>query len=591
MKKILLILSTLALFLPSLVKGADATVSSDMHAFLTTANDAAARTELGVPATSHTHTESDITDLQSYLLDITGESLSDLSDVTITTIASGELLKWNGTAWVNNTLAEAGIQPLDSDLTTWAGITPSANLQTWLGTATLANLNTLMGTSIADGAHTTDTTLNLAGVETITGNWVNTANPWADNEVSDTLTIGASSTIADGALPFSAAGFSGNLATTDDTLQEVFDALDALSTGGGGNWTDSGTNGTYIRDGTTSTFFDLYRTYTDGSNNAYVRTYFDGDIFTIEVVENGTGAGTVDSVRITTRDGSFTFSNRLQLSGGQYLQLNGSYIEWLDANDPGAASTDRMKTWYEVDGGVNQWVARFKTGPEKVIAREGGFTAAGITASATQTQGQQALTNRTNEIATVATTNDVVTLPEASTWIGEWLVIINNGANTLQIFPASGDNLGAGVDTSTTLAAGRIARFIAYDSTNWKIGEVFTDSRTFTIGEPDIQQGISDDWRLMKFPAEKYPDGVTITSIHIDASAAYTSETFLFEHWDDASGSTQTTVESIACSAISTEDDGTLSDATIPADYFLMVNLDDTPEDVAYVSITVTFTY
>ena len=46
-----------------------------------------------------------------------------------------------------------------------------------------------------------DTTLDLAGVETITGNWVNTANPWADNEVSDTITVGASGSVDDGAIP------------------------------------------------------------------------------------------------------------------------------------------------------------------------------------------------------------------------------------------------------------------------------------------------------------------------------------------------------------------------------------------------------
>jgi len=34
-----------------------------------------------------------------------------------------------------------------------------------------------------------DTTLDLSGAETITGNWVNTANPWADNEVADDITI------------------------------------------------------------------------------------------------------------------------------------------------------------------------------------------------------------------------------------------------------------------------------------------------------------------------------------------------------------------------------------------------------------------
>jgi len=57
----------------------------------------------------HTHLEADITDLQAYLLDITAEPLSDLLDVTITTITTNEILKWNGTIWVNNTLAEAGI--------------------------------------------------------------------------------------------------------------------------------------------------------------------------------------------------------------------------------------------------------------------------------------------------------------------------------------------------------------------------------------------------------------------------------------------------------------------------------------------------
>lgn len=117
-----------------------------------------------------------------------------------------------------------------------------------------------------------------------------------------------------------------------------------------------------------------------------------------------------------------------------------------------------------------------------------------------------------------------------------------------------------------------------------------TVSETFTILEPDAVQGVSDDVVLKKFVAEDYPNGVTINAIHIDASAAYTSETFLFEHWDDASGTTQATVESITASAISTEDDGTLSDATIPADYFLVVNLDDTPEDKAYVSITIQYT-
>lgn len=46
--------------------------------------------------------------LVSSTSEVTGD-LGDLDDVTITSIASGDILKWNGSAWVNNTLAEAGI--------------------------------------------------------------------------------------------------------------------------------------------------------------------------------------------------------------------------------------------------------------------------------------------------------------------------------------------------------------------------------------------------------------------------------------------------------------------------------------------------
>lgn len=94
-------------------------------------------------------------------------------------------------------------------------------------------------------------------------------------------------------------------------------------------------------------------------------------------------------------------------------------------------------------------------------------TTAGITASTTQTQGQGALTSWLNEVATVANANDTVTLPAAVA--GKEVVVCNNGANTLQIFPASGDNLGAGLNTATTLAAGSNVTYVAYDATTWEV--------------------------------------------------------------------------------------------------------------------------
>jgi len=96
------------------------------------------------------------------------------------------------------------------------------------------------------------------------------------------------------------------------------------------------------------------------------------------------------------------------------------------------------------------------------------YTESGITASTTQSQGQGPITREINEVSAVANIGDTVTLPTAE--IGKRCVILNNGANALRIFPASGDNLGAGADTqmTTDLAAGDMIVFFAYDATNWR---------------------------------------------------------------------------------------------------------------------------
>ncbi len=56
-----------------------------------------------------------------------GATLDSLSDVVITAAASGELLRHNGTNWVNASLSTAGIQPLDATLTAFAALTIAAN--------------------------------------------------------------------------------------------------------------------------------------------------------------------------------------------------------------------------------------------------------------------------------------------------------------------------------------------------------------------------------------------------------------------------------------------------------------------------------
>lgn len=70
---------------------------------------------------SHNHIIANVDGLQTALdgksATTHNHTLDSLSNTTITSNTSGEILKWNGTAWVNNTLAEAGIQPAGSYLT------------------------------------------------------------------------------------------------------------------------------------------------------------------------------------------------------------------------------------------------------------------------------------------------------------------------------------------------------------------------------------------------------------------------------------------------------------------------------------------
>jgi len=98
----------------------------------------------------------------------------------------------------------------------------------------------------------------------------------------------------------------------------------------------------------------------------------------------------------------------------------------------------------------------------------------GITASVTQTQGQQPLTAQINEVSIVANDDDTVTLPTAIG--GASAKIINNGANRLQVFPRSGDNVGGGVDASTQIEPGQSQTFQAIDATNW---EFTVDKKTW----------------------------------------------------------------------------------------------------------------
>jgi hypothetical protein len=93
-----------------------------------------------------------------------------------------------------------------------------------------------------------------------------------------------------------------------------------------------------------------------------------------------------------------------------------------------------------------------------------------VTASTTQTQAAGialALTGDIIRVSICANINDAIALPTAVA--GRDVTVINNGANLLQIFPFTSDDLGAGVNASTTLLSGSSVRFLAVDATTWVV--------------------------------------------------------------------------------------------------------------------------
>lgn len=93
----------------------------------------------------------------------------------------------------------------------------------------------------------------------------------------------------------------------------------------------------------------------------------------------------------------------------------------------------------------------------------------GITADVGSVQGGYPLTHTFNVIATSANAGDAVTLP-ASFKAGTLVFIKNSAAaNSIDVFPALGDDLGAGANTAAALAAGATICYIAMVAdTTWE---------------------------------------------------------------------------------------------------------------------------
>jgi hypothetical protein len=129
-------------------------------------------------------------------------------------------------------------------------------------------------------------------------------------------------------------------------------------------------------------------------------------------------------------------------------------------------------------GGSETLVSKTLTAP---VLNDPTFdVAVGVTAHTGSSQGDGAITSFFVEIATVGTTGDAVTLPSAAA--GKLVVIANNGANSCDVFPASGDKIdGASANAAQALPAGSNRIYICQDATDWDAigaGDITTTSTT-----------------------------------------------------------------------------------------------------------------
>lgn len=117
-----------------------------------------------------------------------------LASLAQTSATSGQVIGWNGSTWApqsgsadwGSPGAIGAVAPNTGNFTSLTAA--SLTLSTPLTDANVADTLTIGASStVADGALSANVA-HLNAAETIASDWVNTANPWADNEVSDTLT-------------------------------------------------------------------------------------------------------------------------------------------------------------------------------------------------------------------------------------------------------------------------------------------------------------------------------------------------------------------------------------------------------------------
>jgi hypothetical protein len=188
---------------------------------------------------------------------------------------------------------------------------------------------------------------------------------------------------------------------------------------------------------------------------------------TFDVASTGGGSLTVTADSINLTSGIATAGTYRSLTVDTYGRVtagtNPTTFSGYGISDSSAnffsALTDKSGT-----GGT----VVFSTAPSLTTPSLSGetFSTTNNVTAGTNTQGQGALTSDYNVITTAAANPSGVTLPTAT--IGRRIVVVNKGANPINIFPATGGTIDAlAANASIQLAVNGVMEFNASSTTQW----------------------------------------------------------------------------------------------------------------------------
>lgn len=404
-------------------------------------------------------------------------TLDGLTDTVITSNTTGEILKWNGTGWENNTLAEAGIAPASRNIVAGSGLT---------GGGTLAS----------------DPTLNVIGVNSIVANandiqLVNDTAAPGNNQVYGTTGAGVKGWKAD---PSGAVADLASVTVANTTSVEISSP----------GWADILWNTTHVQNN--SAVVEKSATLTDRilikQTGLYLLAYslsFDADVGE-ETINARVRINDVTiipgSIRSASEDDEVNdLSNAItcSLTAGQFITLQtmasgaGNFLEASSnmmvtrlsgiqgvKGDTGSGSSILVKDeGTTVTGGphtalnfVGSNVVVTNAGAGQATVTVSGGGGAGSVLQAVRTNVTNAIQTSVNitEATTVTSTSGVFFASRAITMIG------NNTIRFQMIIPASGDNDNgvavAVVSRSTTVVA---AASVTTTKKNLPSGQILLD--------------------------------------------------------------------------------------------------------------------